>query len=380
MALATSQPLDSPVCFVHNLGQPPLPPVSTEALITELAGLATAVAELDAIGGALPLPVQQALLGLLTTRVRHLQEHLPPTAAPTASLDLAGLLITLTAFSRAYRPGWVCGLAREHTPEHGSWFEDAASWYEQALSALNLLAGPVAERRAALGHLETVMVAWVVAGMPTLPGRLVAIRAALRRCLARGVNRSDPALVALVTPVAHQLTAREFRAVRRAVQARTQSRSQPPATVLQRSVCAACQEDGLAVLATLRRGTDCSVCRGSGDLRAIWALTRALQSRHMTHVVLVGGVPKKWVQLTQTLATAGIDLRIVDGKAPHRTEAAARNIAWADLIVLWKPTPVDHAVTKPYPQSTTPGLPVVTVVSRGTATLCRSIIAFLARR
>jgi hypothetical protein len=75
-------------------------------------------------------PMQKALFGLLVARCRHLQDEASPFLGyPMMANALDGLFSALTAYSDKHRPGFVIGLMREHTPDRGSWINDARFWW-----------------------------------------------------------------------------------------------------------------------------------------------------------------------------------------------------------------------------------------------------------
>ena len=70
-------------------------------------------------------PLQQAWLGMVTARSRHLQER------GVDSQALHQMFPGLTAFAREQQPGWVAGLKRDGGPTHGSkWVDEARHWDE----------------------------------------------------------------------------------------------------------------------------------------------------------------------------------------------------------------------------------------------------------
>jgi hypothetical protein len=74
---------------------------------------------------------QQALIGVIAARCRHLQDEASPALGhPLALMSLDNLFSGLTSYSARHRPGFVLGLMREHTPDHGdTWVEEARHWW-----------------------------------------------------------------------------------------------------------------------------------------------------------------------------------------------------------------------------------------------------------
>lgn len=113
--------------IVSRLG-PPRQDTDREALLAEARALHH---ELVHIGNweTLPRAIQRALVGLLTARMRRLQDDSPPDVRTLLQLQLGKDFTRLTAFSSEHRPGWVTGLSRAHGPETGSWHSDAEFWW-----------------------------------------------------------------------------------------------------------------------------------------------------------------------------------------------------------------------------------------------------------
>jgi len=75
-----------------------------------------------------PQPTQQALIGLTASIARHLQDEGPPLDED-GERSLRAWFSKMTAWSGAYRPGYVKGLSRRNDPERGTWFADAEHWW-----------------------------------------------------------------------------------------------------------------------------------------------------------------------------------------------------------------------------------------------------------
>jgi hypothetical protein len=118
----------------------------------------------------------------------------------------------------------------------------------------------------------------------------------------------------------------------------------------------------------------CQLCRGSNNRRAVAISTAALARRRVRHVLVVGGTPAQHHDLRGLFAGASVELRFVDGtQTSHSTKEAELNKRWAQLVVVWGPTPLRHSVSNKYTEEVYPGLKVITVPRRGIEALCAEI-------
>jgi hypothetical protein len=64
--------------------------------------------------------------------------------------------------------------------------------------------------------------------------------------------------------------------------------------------------------------------------------------------VVVGGTPTLWGTLGDLVAGDPIELRTIDGTRATNEREALQNCAWADLVIVWAPTPLAHRVSDLY--------------------------------
>jgi hypothetical protein len=183
-------------------------------------------AELDRIGAAItqrmtslwvrqPRGVQQALVGHIVARARHIQDELDPDLFdPARGSDLDRVFSCLTAFSKKEQPGFVFGLMRSHTPQHGSWDADARAWWVRLEREL----GPTANPEKAL---EAVSKA-------TSGEDDAAIAAAVAAALDAGVSPDDPRLIGMTENHIEALRhSARFKKLRRAIRASLNTAESP---------------------------------------------------------------------------------------------------------------------------------------------------------
>ena len=91
----------------------------------------------------------------------------------------------------------------------------------------------------------------------------------------------------------------------------------------------------------------CEICGGSVLNRRLDQMVAACRASGIRRVCVVGGSPSSHGQLRR-LVTGHVELRLVDGaiKRPRRQTRA--DLAWADLVLVWGSTILDHSVSGPY--------------------------------
>ncbi|MGH2457102.1 MAG: hypothetical protein ACRDHD_12700 [Candidatus Limnocylindria bacterium] len=124
----------------------------------------------------------------------------------------------------------------------------------------------------------------------------------------------------------------------------------------------------------------CSVCAGSNNTRALRAMAAACAVAGVRRLLVVGGRRPMYVEMEATLAGSGLELRFVDGTGnlPNGADAL-RDCAWADLLIIWAPTPLPHKVSGLYRPETCVTPRRVTVHRRGIEALATEVVGHLAR-
>ena len=124
----------------------------------------------------------------------------------------------------------------------------------------------------------------------------------------------------------------------------------------------------------------CPHCGGSDNSRAAQDLLEACSRRGVHRVLVVGGSPSVREELHAALGGA-LELRTVDGTERRTQERARGDLEWADLVLLWGATELDHKVSAHYahPPPAQRGK-VVHVARRGIAALLAAAVEHLRRR
>ncbi len=139
--------------------------------------------------------------------------------------------------------------------------------------------------------------------------------------------------------------------------------------------------DGLAAgraAVHAERTTACRVCNGSANRRALVEAEEAMARAGVVRVVVVGGGTGSRQELEQ-LKSCTWELRLVDGTGRRTLDQAIADARWADLVVLWGSTPLDHKVSGLYAQEV-PGPRCLQTARRGLSAMLQEVAVHARRR
>ncbi|PDW02692.1 hypothetical protein [Candidatus Viridilinea mediisalina] len=122
----------------------------------------------------------------------------------------------------------------------------------------------------------------------------------------------------------------------------------------------------------------CVICANSSQQRAARLLAAAMDKVGYHHLLILGGTPPQHTTLRELLNGTPLSIRAVNGSGrAHSATEASRQLAWADMMVIWASTPLHHKISVPYTSQAPAGMAVITVPRRGVESLCRGIIEAL---
>jgi hypothetical protein len=126
-------------------------------------------------------------------------------------------------------------------------------------------------------------------------------------------------------------------------------------------------------------GATCEICGGSNNRRATIECAMLLKRKKVKRMLVVGGTAPQQHELRSLLEGDGLALDFVDGTAKSHTRSdAIANMRRNDLVVIWGPTPLRHAVsehyTNRYSRETVPNVRILNVPKRGIEALCAEIV------
>jgi len=123
----------------------------------------------------------------------------------------------------------------------------------------------------------------------------------------------------------------------------------------------------------------CAHCGGSDNARAAQDLLDACGRAGVRRLLVVGGSPAVREELRGVLGNV-LELRTVDGTERRTGERARSDLEWADLVLLWGGTELDHKVSAHYAHPPAAlRRRVVHVARRGIAALLGAAVEHLRR-
>jgi hypothetical protein len=114
----------------------------------------------------------------------------------------------------------------------------------------------------------------------------------------------------------------------------------------------------------------CEVCAGSVNHREIGTMIEACRRAGLRRLVIVGGSPALHKDLASAIGDS-LETRMIDGTARRTLKEARADTEWADLVVIWGSTMLDHKVSTLYR-----GDARITVTKRGIPELAREVACF----
>lgn len=118
----------------------------------------------------------------------------------------------------------------------------------------------------------------------------------------------------------------------------------------------------------------CHVCGGSANRRAVLRAAQTFARHGVTRVVVVGGSPAVHEEL-QKLKPPEWSLRLVDGTQRRTGDLAKADLKWAQLVIVWGSSELDHKVSTLYMGQRDPAAgAVITVNRRGIAALLEAAV------
>lgn len=115
--------------------------------------------------------------------------------------------------------------------------------------------------------------------------------------------------------------------------------------------------------------SDCEICGGSINARAVDDMVEALNRAGLSRLCIVGGSPNARNEL-DSLVNGRLDLRLVNGLKTRNSTLAKADLAWADLVVVWGGTQLDHKVSTLYTGPT-----VISLARRSIRDLAAEVVA-----
>ncbi len=123
--------------------------------------------------------------------------------------------------------------------------------------------------------------------------------------------------------------------------------------------------------------THCQICGGSKDRSALERMVSALADADIAKVLVVGGTEAKTREILQK-SPRGVEWRFVDGTKSKDDRYFRPARQWADIIVIWGSTVLDHKVSSHFEGRGDDR--VITVTRRSIGALADAVVEHLNRR
>lgn len=121
----------------------------------------------------------------------------------------------------------------------------------------------------------------------------------------------------------------------------------------------------------------CTICGGSKDRSALERMVSALADANIARILVVGGTEAKGREILQK-SPRGVEWRFVDGTKSKDDRYFRPARRWADIIVIWGSTVLDHKVSSHFEGRGDDR--VITVTRRSIGALADAVVEHLGRR
>ena len=121
----------------------------------------------------------------------------------------------------------------------------------------------------------------------------------------------------------------------------------------------------------------CTICGGSKDRSSLKEMASALVGSNVSKVLVVGGTEAKGREIREK-SPSGVEWRFVDGTRSKDDRYFRPARRWADIIVIWGSTVLDHRVSSHFEAKG--DARVITVTRRSIGALAEAVVEHLKRR
>ena len=237
----------------------------------------------------LPVVVHKPLIGLVSSLARHVQDERRDELPSDVEEQLRSSFSTMTAWSKAYQPGFVPGLSRHNHSYRSTWWEDAKEWHRQLLALVDAPPASPDPLHELTSYVEQGDIEPAI------------LRQLTSNALNEGVAPSDPQLVRLLLPHASKVGPRVSKTLNSALKSAAKD-----------------EEEELAVV------------DASAPVPDDWPLRDRLEGRD---AVIVGGDPRPRSR-DRIRKAFGLNRVEWDESNPRRIQALAGRIRRGNLGVL----------------------------------------------
>ena len=116
----------------------------------------------------------------------------------------------------------------------------------------------------------------------------------------------------------------------------------------------------------------CSYCVGSTDRRSLQEMAETLHADGSRRILILGGTPKVHREIERKSRGLSVEWRFIDGTKAKDDRYYRPHRDWANIIVIWSSTPLDHRVSRHFTGWSDDR--VITAERRGISSFCQSVI------
>lgn len=138
-----------------------------------------------------------------------------------------------------------------------------------------------------------------------------------------------------------------------------------------------CRREADAAPRLLVEKSSCMICGGSNDRRALEKMASTMVAAGMSRVLVVGGTDAKCREILKK-SPCEVQWRFVDGKKSRDDRYFRHNREWAEVIIIWGSTVLDHRVSAHFDRKGDHR--VITVTRRSIGALAHEVVDHLNRR
>lgn len=120
----------------------------------------------------------------------------------------------------------------------------------------------------------------------------------------------------------------------------------------------------------------CRICGGDPSASVLAQAGQALAAAGVRRILIVGGTERKERELRQK-SPPDLDWRFIDGKRVQDDRYYQPHRDWAQVIIIWQSTPLDHKVSEHFDGKGDPR--VITVRRRGVIAVAQELISHVSR-
>jgi hypothetical protein len=88
----------------------------------------------------------------------------------------------------------------------------------------------------------------------------------------------------------------------------------------------------------------CQICDGNPSVKALQNMAETVIDASKSHILIVGGTDKKEREILDKRSGL-VQWRFIDGTKARDDRYYRSHRKWADIIIIWQSTPVDHRVS-----------------------------------